>query len=105
MKQIILFSMLTLATPQEIAMEQTPDISFELLKEQTNEIARLQKLVETYRINCTRLAQVVSDQKSSLAKLEQELKQKDMAIAEYKKYNQNVQGSLESLGKVYNYQP
>ena len=104
MKHIILFTILTFAASQTIAMHtenNTPNIPFELLKEQIHEIARLQKLVESYRINCTRLAQIVSDQKSTLTKQEAELKQKDMAIAAYQKYNQSVQRSLESMCKTY----
>jgi hypothetical protein len=105
MKHIILFSILSFATSQTIAMHtenSTPNIPLEFVHAQTNEIARLQKLVETYRINCTRLAQVVSDQKSALAKQEAELKQKDSAIAAYQKYNQSVQCSLESMSKILN---
>lgn len=105
MKHSILFTILTFATSQTIAMHSessTPSIPLELLHAQTNEIARLQKLVETYRTNSTRLAQIVSDQKSALAKQETELKQKDIAIDAYKKYTQSVQCSLESMSKTLN---
>lgn len=104
MKHNILFTILTFATSQTIAMHSQssiPNIPLELLHAQTNEISRLQKLVETYRINSLRLAQNLSEQKVTIVKLETELKQKELAIAAYQKYTQIVQCSLESIRKTY----